>query len=110
MRVSTADVREAGSRETERIFSRETAETRSTERTSDAAAMPRPATIFRFGIRWYSIDGIKPTSACPDASFSAQTDGMSRETSTPSGGSWSSPHARGRALRKSTREMRIIAA
>ena len=49
-RLSTADVRDAGSRPTERILSRETFDTRSTDRTSDAAAIPRPPTTRRSGI------------------------------------------------------------
>ena len=91
---------------TERIRSRETSETSRTERTSDEAAMPRPGTTLRFGIRWYSIEGISPTSASPAASLAAQADGVSRETATPAEASWSRPQVRGRAFRKSTTEMR----
>src|SRR5262249_20781489 len=105
-RTSAAEVLEAGSSQTDRIFSRETSETRRTDRTSEAAAIPKPETTRSPGIRWYSIEGISPTSASPDASFSAQTDGRSRETNTPGGGSCSKPQVRGRAFRKSTRETR----
>ena len=83
IRVSAAEVRDAGSSATERIFSRETSETSRTERTSEEAAMPRPGTTFSPGIRWYSIEGISPTSASPAASLAAQTEGTSRETETP---------------------------
>ena len=106
IRVSAAEVRDAGSSATERIFSRETSDTSRTERTSEEAAMPSAGHDRSPGIRWYSIEGISPTSASPDASFAAQTDGRSRETSTPGGGSWSRPQVRGRAFRKSTTEMR----
>jgi hypothetical protein len=51
---------------------------------------------------------INPTSASPEASFSAQAEGTSRDTETPGGGSWRSPQVRGRAFKKSTREIRII--
>jgi hypothetical protein len=101
-------VREAGSIETERILSRDTFETRSTERTSLAAAMPRPGTILKPGMRWYSMEGMSPTSASPRASLSAHTEGRSRETETPGGGSWSRPQTRGRAFKKSTTEMRSM--
>ena len=106
IRVSAAEVRDAGSRTTERILSRDDVRDEQhrahlggggdAERRHD----PRP------GIRWYSIEGISPTSASPEASFAAQTEGMSRETATPGGGSWSRPQVRGRAFRKSTTEMR----
>src|SRR5690242_12563653 len=68
--------------------------------------MPRDGTTRSPGIRWYSIEGISPTSASPEASFAAQAEGTSRETSTPGGGSRRSPHVRGRAFRKSTTETR----
>jgi hypothetical protein len=106
--VSAAEVRDAGSSATEVIRSRETFDTSSTDRTSDDEAIPRDGTIRRPGILWYSIEGIRPTSASPRASFSAQTEGMSRETSTPAGGSRRRPHVRGRAFKKSTTEKRIM--
>ena len=34
------------------------------------------------------MEGMSPTSASPRASLSAQTEGRSRETETPGGGSW----------------------
>ena len=99
-------MREAGSRETDRILPRETFETRRTERTSVSAAMPSPAIRARPGIRLNSIEGMSPASASPRASFSAHTAGKSRDTETPGGGSLRKPQVRGRAFKKSTAEMR----
>ena len=108
IRVNAADVREAGSSATDPIFSRETLETRSTERTSEAAAMPRPGDDPQARDPLVLDRRDEPDVRLARGELRRAGGGTSRETETPGGGSWSRPQVRGRAFRKSTTEMRSI--